>query len=116
MAQSTQNYVKSQVRNTNNSLMTTYQYYDGLGRPFEEVEVGVTPANTNLIRLTDYDGIGRESKIWLPYVGSSDYVDASTIRTTSMSAYTDGRPRSQSVWHSVFVPILIYVFVIIIFF
>ena len=100
MAQSTQNYVKSQVRNTNNSLMTTYQYYDGLGRPFEEVEVGVTPANTNLIRLTDYDGIGRESKIWLPYVGSSDYVDASTIRTTSMSAYTDGRPYSQTTYEA----------------
>lgn len=100
IAQSTQNYVKSQVRNTNNNLMTTYQYYDGMGRPFEKVEIGVTPSNSNLIWLTDYDGIGRESKTWLPYASSSSYVAASTVRTSAVSAYTDERPYSQTTYEA----------------
>ena len=100
MAQSTQNYVKSQVRNTNNSLMTTYQYYDDMGRPFEKVEVGVTPSNTNLVWLTDYDGIGRESKAWLPYVSGSAYVAGSTVRTSTVSSYSDSNPYSQIVYET----------------
>jgi len=100
IAQDTQNYVKSLVRNTNNALMTTYQYYDGMGRPFEKVEVDITPTNSNLVWLTDYDGLGRVSKEWLPYANSSSFVAASTVKTSVMASYSDQNPYSQIVYDS----------------
>jgi len=99
-AQSTQNYVMSQARNTNNALMTTYQYYDGMGRPFEKVQVGVTSTNKNLIWLTDYDGLGRESKEWLPYENSSSYLSGSTVRSSAVTSYSDQKPYLQNVYEA----------------
>lgn len=46
--------------------LTTFQYFDGLGRPIQSVQAGVTPNHSDLVTYTEYDGVGRESKQWLP--------------------------------------------------
>lgn len=56
---SSENYVQTTQRISDTRVLTTTQYYDGLGRPFEKVEQGVTPSGDNLIHLQQYDGLGR---------------------------------------------------------
>lgn len=57
---SSENYVQTTQRIRDTQVLTTTQYYDGLGRPFEKVEQGVTPSGDNLIHLQQYDGLGRD--------------------------------------------------------
>ena len=56
---SSENYVQTTQRISDTQGLTTTQYYDGLGRPFEKVEQRVTPSGDNLIHLQQYDGLGR---------------------------------------------------------
>ena len=56
---SSENYVQTTQRICDTRVLATTQYYDGLGRPFEKVEQGVTPSGDNLIHLQQYDGLGR---------------------------------------------------------
>lgn len=57
---SSENYVQTTQRISDTRVLATTQYYDGLGRPFEKVEQGVTPSGDNLIHLQQYDGLGRD--------------------------------------------------------
>ena len=57
---SSENYVQTTQRISDTQVLATTQYYDGLGRPFEKVEQGVTPSGDNLIHLQQYDGLGRD--------------------------------------------------------
>ena len=56
---SSENYVQTSTRISDSQMQTVTQYYDGLGRPTEKVEHGVTPDGTNLVHLQEYDGLGR---------------------------------------------------------
>ena len=56
---SSENYVQTTQRISDTQVLTTTQYYDGLGRPFEKVEQRVSPSGDNLIHLQQYDGLGR---------------------------------------------------------
>lgn len=57
---SSENYVQTTQRISDTQVLTTTQYFDGLGRPFEKVEQRVTPSGDNLIHLQQYDGLGRD--------------------------------------------------------
>jgi len=45
---------------------TTIQYFDGLGRPIQTVQKGITPAGKDLVSIVEYDSIGREYRQYLP--------------------------------------------------
>jgi len=45
---------------------TTIQYFDGLGRPVQTVQKAITPTSKDLVSLTEYDGVGRVYRQWLP--------------------------------------------------
>lgn len=76
LAQSTdQNYIISTtptVAVTDPSTLTVansrtaIQYLDGLGRPMQTIQKGMSPLGADLVSYTEYDGIGRQSKQWLP--------------------------------------------------
>lgn len=86
---SSENYVQTTERISDTESMTTTLYYDGLGRPYEKVEHGITPSGDNLLWLLQYDGIGREWKTWLPVRSSSEYASISTITSMGNSQYMD---------------------------
>ncbi len=46
--------------------LTSIQYYDGLGRPDQNVQQKVSPDKSDLVSHLEYDNCGRESKSWLP--------------------------------------------------
>lgn len=71
------------------------QYYDGLGRPVQTVQRGITPNHQDLVSQLDYDAFGRESKAWLPSPASgngsyqSNISDQATIYHNDENAFNE---------------------------
>lgn len=97
---SSENYVQTTQRISDTQVLTTTQYYDGLGRPFEKVEQGVTPSGDNLIHLQQYDGLGREWRSWNPIYSSSAFLNPSDVSSLSQSQYSDSHAFSQNNYES----------------
>ncbi len=97
---SSENYVQTTQRISDTQVLTTTQYYDGLGRPFEKVEQRVTPSGDNLIHLQQYDGLGREWRNWNPIYSSSAFLNPSDVSSLSQSQYDDSHAFSQNNYES----------------
>lgn len=97
---SSENYVQTTLRISDTQVLTTTQYYDGLGRPFEKVEQRVTPSGDNLIHLQQYDGLGREWRSWKPIKSSSAFLNLSDVSSLSQSQYDDSYAFSQNNYES----------------
>lgn len=97
---SSENYVQTTQRISDTRVLATTQYYDGLGRPFEEVEQRVTPSGDNLIHLQQYDGLGREWRSWNPIYSSSAFLNPSDVSSLSQSQYSDSHAFSQNNYES----------------
>lgn len=95
---SSENYVQTSTRISDSQMQTVTQYYDGLGRPTEKVEHGVTPDGTNLVHLQEYDGLGRDLRSWLPVKTSSSFLGASEVSSLSQRQYHDSRAYSAFVY------------------
>ncbi|MCW3807941.1 DUF6443 domain-containing protein, partial [Plebeiibacterium marinum] len=71
-----QNYVRSiSFREAHSSMPTgsyahteEIQYFDGLGRPSQVIQVNASPLGHDMVQPIVYDGFGREEKKYLPYV------------------------------------------------
>jgi len=65
---SSQNYIQTKTYTTDDGsrYMETIQYFDGLGRPMQTVQRGITPDANDLVSIQEYDAFGRESNSWLP--------------------------------------------------
>lgn len=44
----------------------TVQYFDGLGRPKQIINIKASPSNKDLVTMIPYDGFGRQVDSWLP--------------------------------------------------
>jgi RHS repeat-associated protein len=57
-------------------------YYDGLGRPIENIEINQSPLGKDMVQHINYDEFGRESKMYLPYTcsGSGEFRDNIELR------------------------------------
>ena len=97
---SSENYVQTTQRISDTQVLTTTQYYDGLGRSFEKVEQRVTPSGDNLIHLQQYDGLGREWRSWNPIKSSSAFLNPSDVSSLSQSQYDDSHAFSQNNYES----------------
>lgn len=77
--ESNENYVKTKVykkATTNSTNSATYSttnitYYDGLGRPIQQVAHKQSGTGGDLITHIEYDDLGRQEKEYLPYERSS---------------------------------------------
>ena len=91
---STQNYVRTKRYMDNSSYMENIDYYDGLGRIAQQNSRDITPNGNDLVTLHEYDGFGRESKVWLPTPSSANgaWVEAGTLKTGAITVYGDNQP------------------------
>ncbi len=94
---STQNYVRTKRYMDNSSYMENIDYYDGLGRIAQQNSRGITPGGNDLVTLHEYDGFGRESKVWLPTPSSTNgaWVEITTLKNAAITAYDDSKPYGQ---------------------
>ena len=100
---STQNYICTRVmlNESGSSYMDEIVYYDGLGRPFQTVQKGITPSHQNMVSLQEYDEAGRKDKSWLPVISISDYVSPANVISSAPGNYNnDSRPYHQSIYES----------------
>ena len=97
---STQNYVRTKRYMDNSSYMENIDYYDGLGRIAQQNSRDITPNGNDLVTLHEYDGFGRESKVWLPTPSSTNgaWVDVTTLKNGAISAYNDDLPYGSFVY------------------
>ena len=81
LAQSTtENYINSttykvatQTGNvTANQQQKNITYYDGLGRPIQQIAVGQSATKNDIITHIEYDHLGRQTKSYLPYASKNN--------------------------------------------
>lgn len=70
--------------NVHNSIQKV-KYYDGLGRPFEEIQRWGNPEKHDLVSYQEYDPLGRESNSWLPVV--AEYNNGQYLSLTQYKFY-----------------------------
>lgn len=94
------NYVVSEtmLNEDGSRSIKSIQYYDGLGRPSILAENGDNSSGKYLYTMTEYDQMGRESRIWLLVVGTTtpNVVDVNTMNSLSDNTYdSDGHAFSE---------------------
>jgi RHS repeat-associated protein len=106
VASNDQNYIKTStplLADINSPVMTTIQYFDGLGRPSQTVQMGITPEGADLVLLTQYDDVGREWKNWLPTPiegNFGQYVNESSFTSNASSKHNDNNPYAENRYES----------------
>ncbi|QIK55243.1 RHS repeat-associated core domain-containing protein [Dysgonomonas sp. HDW5B] len=79
-------------------VLTQIQYFDGLGRPVQTINLGATPSKKDMLHLQEYDAFGRESRTWLPLnssVSTGEYRNPADIITRANTEYKDSRAFSE---------------------
>ena len=78
--------------------MTNIQYYDGLGRPNEQIAVDATPGRCDLVYTTNYSGLHRATQQWLPVTRQTNggYVDVATVQSQN----ADDRPFTELIYEN----------------
>lgn len=89
---SNQNYIHSRIYTAadGSKYLDQLQYFDGLGRPLQTVQLNITPSTADLVSYQEYDGFGRENRSWLPVVASGNngaFMTLSDYKTKAMSTY-----------------------------
>lgn len=65
-------YIRTSTYHTSTSTVDDNIYYDGLGRPIQQVSVGAAPSGNDIINTTMYDSKGREANHLLPFSYDND--------------------------------------------
>ena len=65
-------YIQTQTYYTSSNAVNDNAYYDGLGRPVQQVSVGAAPSGNDIIATTAYDNKGREFKQLQPFSYNND--------------------------------------------
>ena len=102
---STQNYILNRTFTSADGSASQRQvtYYDGLGRPVQTTDIGITPAKKDLVSLQEYDNQGRKFRAWLPVqnAGNGAYLNVSTLKSNAVSQYGgDSRPYTQTLYET----------------
>ncbi|GAA0882181.1 DUF6443 domain-containing protein [Sphingobacterium siyangense subsp. cladoniae] len=104
-----QNYIKTltyreaTTASDANKAKTSVTYYDGLGRPVQQVAGKMSNSGNDIITHIEYDGFGRQAKEFLPYASANAnlgydasagtnvlgyYLDATKVQQTTDYPYT----------------------------
>jgi hypothetical protein len=105
------NYIKTRTYTSDDGMyyLDAVQYYDGLGRPSQTVQAGITPSGSDLVVLQTYDDFGREDKTYLPAIAAdnsgafvTDFTSksSSTYNNTAYNAVADAAPYSYPVYEN----------------
>lgn len=79
----TKTYTKARTASSTNDLdyLETVSYFDGLGRPIQQIAKGQSASGKDIITHMEYDDYGRQTKTYLPYASGS--TSSLTYRTAA---------------------------------
>lgn len=105
-----------------NPVKKNIQFYDGLGRPNELIEVGITPNHSDLVSTTTYSGLHRATQQWLSvptpkeengpwtpispqiYTGEDvyeqKYIEVDDVQQKAKSYFGDNRPFTETLYEN----------------
>jgi len=93
---SDQNYIKTSVYKEPTSTMNddkakvSVTYYDGLGRPIQQIAGKASSEGKDIITHIEYDGFGRQVKDYLPYAaGTSNLTFDGSALSNTFGFYSD---------------------------
>jgi RHS repeat-associated protein len=99
----TQNYIKSNTYKDQTTTSdpskakTQVTYFDGLGRPIQEVEGKGSNDGTDIITHFAYDNLGRMSKSFLPYAsGNAELFYDGSAEANTLTYYSADGPANTS--------------------
>ncbi len=95
---SEENYIMSRTMLTKDGskYLDNIQYLDGLGRPVQTVQKGITPGGNDLVTFQEYDDFGRESNSWIPTpVGNNSGKLVEDFVSKAISYHKDSDPYSK---------------------
>ncbi len=100
-----QNYVLSRtmINEAGTQYIDNIQYFDGLGRPIQTVQKGITPLKADLVTYQEYDAFGREERSWMPSVAAGNngaYMPLATVKTKATTSYGDSIAYSKPVYEA----------------
>lgn len=101
----TENYIRTRtMRNsTGSEYLDHIQYYDGLGRPYLQVQKNAAGQGSHLAVLQEYDFYGRVWQNWLPGLMSTDYLNPSTLKNQVGQHYNDTLAFTRTLYGSALV-------------
>ena len=82
---------------------TSIQYYDGLGRPTEQIALEATPGRKDLATLTCYSGLHRATQQWspVPIQTEGQYIDCASLQAQAQAYYdNDDRPFVETLYEN----------------
>lgn len=107
---SDQNYIRTRTftNEAGDRYLDQIAYFDGLGRPEQTVQRGITPNGSDLVSYQEYDPFGRESNSWLPgvIVGNNgafvplDKVVTASKATNTNNGVQDANPYAKPVYEA----------------
>ncbi|MBQ7448695.1 MAG: lamin tail domain-containing protein, partial [Paludibacteraceae bacterium] len=82
--------------------ITDIQYYDGIGRPDQNILLNITPDKHDLVSLQEYSGISRNTINYLPLPTTSNGQPAhyETISNQLQDYYSDQRPFTETFYEN----------------
>lgn len=99
-----QNYIRTRTYTTENgdAYLDAIQYFDGLGRPHQMVQVRISPLKQDLVSIQEYDTFGRDSSAWLPGLSPGDgaFIDFETVKASAILLNADQSPYSKPVYEA----------------
>ncbi|MBD1362906.1 RHS repeat-associated core domain-containing protein [Mucilaginibacter sp. ZT4R22] len=84
---------------TNCDLIQTIQYFDGLGRPIQTVQVKGSPLARDIVQPIAYDAFGREAQKFLPYTAMAANSDGS-YKATAIADQASFYNNPGSIWNA----------------
>ena len=81
---------------------TVVQYYDGLGRANEKIQLESTPGRNDLVSTIRYRGLHRLSQAWLPVPLHTEgqYQDVTDVNSETQAFYEDNRPYHETLYEN----------------
>lgn len=100
-----QNYIRTRTytKANDSTFLDKINYFDGLGRPIQEIQRGMNPEGKDLLFIQEYDAYGREYRQWLPVnSGGNDarFRKIDDIKKSAKANYGDARPLTETVYEN----------------
>lgn len=102
-----QNYIRTKTMTDETDptkFIESIQYFDGLGRPVQTVQVGITPEHNSLVTLQEYDACGRNVATWLPAVISGKdgaFIGSPEVKSAAIASnINDSKPYSKTIYEA----------------